>query len=155
MSHSEDSAVERALRNSRVAQAFDLPPNSLRRSVFVRSVQAFGRSAEHSRLNAATERLADVARSSFLYRWLTSEPDPDIVVIDLRETWTVGPFVTVLDRIGNWIGQYWRGATSRTLLERGADVAEQSVALKTLAAVLEPPEPPADEADRDASERNP
>ena len=38
-------------------------------------------------------------RASFLYRWLTAEPDPEVIVIDLRETWTVGPFITVLDRV--------------------------------------------------------
>jgi len=38
-------------------------------------------------------------RQSFLYRWLTAEPDSDVIVIDLRETWTVGPMISVLDRL--------------------------------------------------------
>jgi len=38
-------------------------------------------------------------RASFLYRWLTTEPDPSVVVIDLRETWTVGPVLALLDRL--------------------------------------------------------
>ena len=38
-------------------------------------------------------------RNSALYRWLTAEPDPDVIVIDLRETWTVGPFLVILDWI--------------------------------------------------------
>lgn len=36
--------------------------------------------------------------SSFGYRWLTAEPDPDVIVIDLRETRTIGPFIAALDR---------------------------------------------------------
>lgn len=36
-------------------------------------------------------------RSSWLYRWLTAEPEPDVVVIDLRETVTVRPFLAAID----------------------------------------------------------
>ncbi|QLG48930.1 hypothetical protein [Natrinema halophilum] len=36
--------------------------------------------------------------ASFGYRWLTSEPEPDVIVIDLRKTGTIGPFIDVLDR---------------------------------------------------------
>ena len=31
-------------------------------------------------------RVADAVRSSYLYRWLTAEPDPDVFVSALRET---------------------------------------------------------------------
>ena len=37
--------------------------------------------------------------SSALYGWLTAEPDPDVIVLDLRETRTVGPVLGVLDRV--------------------------------------------------------
>jgi len=37
-------------------------------------------------------------------RWLTAEPEPDVIVIDLRETVTVGPIVLVLDRIVERLG---------------------------------------------------
>jgi hypothetical protein len=42
-------------------------------------------------------RVRASVRGSYLYRWLTAEPDPDVIVIDLRETWTVGPVITMLD----------------------------------------------------------
>ncbi len=48
---------------------------------------------------AAGRRVAAWVRGSAIYRWLTAEPDPDVIVIDLRETWTVGPFLVVLDRV--------------------------------------------------------
>ena len=34
-----------------------------------------------------------VINRSWLYRWLTAEPEADVVVIDLRETRTVGPIL--------------------------------------------------------------
>lgn len=65
------------------------------------------RRERESRLTAATDR-AQVTRlstslrryvtGSVAYRWLTSEPEPDVIVIDLRETRTVGPILSVLDR---------------------------------------------------------
>lgn len=44
-----------------------------------------------------TTRMERWIRSSFGYRWLTAEPEPEVVVIDLRDTFTVGPFLTLLD----------------------------------------------------------
>lgn len=50
-----------------------------------------------SALRAVSTRGASWVRNSALYQWLTAEPDPEVIVIDLRETWTVGPFLRVLD----------------------------------------------------------
>ena len=54
----------------------------------------------------ATARLTDFLRAaqravseSALYGWLTAEPDPDVIVIDLRETRTVGPVIRIIDRV--------------------------------------------------------
>jgi hypothetical protein len=55
--------------------------------------------------------LSTWARRSFLYRWLTAEPDPDVIVIDLRETYTVGPILTLLDSILAPLGAAWRDAS--------------------------------------------
>lgn len=55
------------------------------------------RAVQSSRLGRLGRWLADAVRHSYLYRWLTAEPDPDVIVIDLRETWTVGPFIRLLD----------------------------------------------------------
>lgn len=43
------------------------------------------------------------AQGSFLYRWLTAEPEPDVIVIDLRETLTVGPWLRGLERAIAWL----------------------------------------------------
>ena len=67
-----------------------------------------------SRLAAAarsgTARIGRYVRASFLYRWLTAEPDPDVIVIDLRDTWTVGPFLAVLDRLVSGLARGFDGS---------------------------------------------
>jgi len=58
--------------------------------------------AKH-RLLSTTERSTAVVQTvvagSFIYQWLTAEPDPEVIVIDLRETWTVGPIIDSIDRL--------------------------------------------------------
>ncbi|ELZ40572.1 hypothetical protein C463_14720 [Halorubrum californiense DSM 19288] len=57
------------------------------------------RAARESSLGRLWRRAGTAIRHSFLYRWLTAEPDPEVIVIDLRETWTVGPFIRLLDAV--------------------------------------------------------
>ena len=45
----------------------------------------------------STTIVQTVLTGSFIYQWLTAEPDPEVIVIDLRETWTVGPVITIID----------------------------------------------------------
>lgn len=54
---------------------------------------------ERSQLASTARTLGRYVRHSWLYRWLTVEPEPEVIVIDLRETYTVGPFIRLLDRI--------------------------------------------------------
>ncbi|ELY39718.1 hypothetical protein [Natronorubrum tibetense] len=56
------------------------------------------RGVSQSRLTGGVRTLARFVRHSRLYRWFTTEPEPDVIVIDLRETYTVGPFIRLLDR---------------------------------------------------------
>ncbi|RAW44742.1 hypothetical protein DQW50_12900 [Halorubrum sp. 48-1-W] len=58
------------------------------------------------------DRVASAVRASWLYRWLTADPDPEVIVIDLRETWTVGPFLRVLD----WVIASLVGAMEGSIL---------------------------------------
>ena len=57
------------------------------------------RAARQSHIGRLWRRTAAAVRGSYLYRWLTAEPDPEVIVIDLRETWTVGPFIRLLDAV--------------------------------------------------------
>ena len=63
-------------------------------------LSSIGHGERATRLGAWTRR---VVTDSFVYRWLTAEPDPEVIVIDLRETVTIGPFVAILDRIAQWL----------------------------------------------------
>lgn len=70
---------------------------------------------EGSRLVAAARAVGTWARQSFLYRWLTKEPDPEVIVIDLRETYAVGPIITLLDRVGARLVPWWHASGCRRL----------------------------------------
>ncbi len=70
---------------------------------------------ENSRLVGVGRAAGDWMRHSFLYRWLTAEPDPEVVVIDLRETATVGPFIALLDRVATRLAPWWRTSGCRRL----------------------------------------
>ncbi|SFH44737.1 hypothetical protein SAMN04488066_104121 [Halorubrum aquaticum] len=58
-------------------------------------------------------------RSSAIYAWLTAEPDPEVIVIDLRETWTVGPFLKILD----WVIDFLIGAMGGSIFAKAAGAA--------------------------------
>ncbi|MFC7166915.1 hypothetical protein [Halospeciosus flavus] len=95
-----------------------------------------------------------VVQNSFLYRWLTKEPDPEVVVIDLRETYTIGPFIELLDRLVETTYPYWQTSTLRRGVDRLATLSERALETRPgqlLLAAFEPPEPPesnSDESDR-------
>ncbi|MCU4926454.1 hypothetical protein OB905_10725 [Halobacteria archaeon AArc-dxtr1] len=57
-----------------------------------------GATADGARLVAAGLAVRWWAFGSRAYRWLTREPDPEVIVIDLRETRTVGPVLSLVDR---------------------------------------------------------
>ena len=70
-------------------------------------------------MRSVGRRLGRWVRGSAIYGWLTAEPDPDVIVIDLRETWTVGPFLRVLDRVVDALGGAGANARSVRLARRG------------------------------------
>jgi len=89
--------VARELRK-RLGDAGEVAGGAFRSSAFSRATRWFGHAA----------------RESWLYRWLTAKPESDVVVIDLRETWTVGPMLTILDRFLTPLVRYGRYARTRT-----------------------------------------
>lgn len=79
-----------------------------RDSRLVAAVTALGSTFEtatrHSRLTTqAAGTLRRFVDGSWLFRWLTAEPDPDVIVIDLRETLTVGPWLVAIERCLCWL----------------------------------------------------
>ena len=87
-------------------------------------------------------RVETLVRDSYGYRWLTAEPDPSVVVIDLRETPTVGPFVRLLEQVVDPVERAWEDSRiAATVTTIGAALADSRTG-QLLAALLEPPEPP-------------
>ncbi|MDY7082243.1 MAG: hypothetical protein SXQ77_07545 [Halobacteria archaeon] len=55
-------------------------------------------SVESSKTVSELRKLEFTLEDSWLYGWLTAEPEPEVVVIDLRDTLSVAPFLELLDR---------------------------------------------------------
>ena len=53
---------------------------------------------KRSRVGAIERRVQSAVARSWLWRWLTREPAGDPIVINLRETWTVGPVLSLAHR---------------------------------------------------------
>ena len=124
--------VSRVVDGSIVGTIFD----SLDESHLVSGVDSVGSNA------------ARIVQRSFLFQWLTKEPEPEVIVIDLRKTRTVGPFIRLLDWAVARIRPYWEeSALSRGLvksIELGKQATETRVGTM-LVRLLAPPEPPEDE----------
>ena len=89
-----------------------------------------------SRVGGAVATLGDWVRASWSYRWLTAEPDPDVIVIDLRETYTVGPIIGVLDRVVDPLADAWEGSAVETTLSGIADAPVRALGIVVAVAVL-------------------
>lgn len=103
-----------------------------------------------STTRSVTGRLSRLVRVSALYRWLTAEPDPDVVVIDLRETYAVGPVISLLDWAAAPLGRLYRGSTLQRLVVgvgRTVGVLADTRIGQALGRALAPPEPPDRAAD--------
>lgn len=72
-----------------------------------------------SALRVASTRGELWVQQSALYQWLTAEPDPEVIVIDLRETLTVGPLLRVLDWLVTGLGDAATSSRVVGLAQRG------------------------------------
>ena len=115
--------------------------------------------ANTSALANAGRAVTDWLRQSFLYRWLTTEPDPDVIVIDLRETYTMGPVIALLDRFVPTVDRTWHGSLLHRVTERFRTSPKrqwitESRTIRLLKAALEPPEPPAEARPKPSDEQD-
>jgi Ca2+/Na+ antiporter len=98
------------------------------------------RAVQSSGLATLGAHIAQWTRNSFLYRWLTTEPDPEIIVIDLRETDTVGPLLALLDRLVTPLTSAWQTARTHSLTQATHETLQnhpiRTVSLVALAALL-------------------
>jgi len=93
------------------------PRETVRHAADGSSVLALHRRASRP-VTSATRWLTNAVKHSFLYRWLTRESEPEVIVIDLCETYTVGPIVAFLDRritavapAANELDRAWQAST--------------------------------------------
>ena len=101
-------------------------------------------------IRSISTRVTSLIKGSYCYRWLTKEPEPEVIVIDLRETYAVGPFIALLDRLLPHIEQAWQhsrgGAAVRSAYEQFQesvlDPLSETRGYELAATVLAPPEPP-------------
>jgi CheY-like chemotaxis protein len=103
--------------------------------------------ADASALANGTRALARWTRQSFCYRWLTKEPDPEVIVIDLRETYAFSPIIAVLDRVVPVFERTCRGSSTYRAIARLRTASKRawltdSKAVQLLRAAFEPPESP-------------
>jgi len=87
-------------------------------------------------------RVSAFVRESYCYRWLTKEPDPEVIVIDLRETYAVGPFIALLDTLIPHVGDAWNQSRLGSVVGRVFDPLAETRGYKLAVSVLTPPEPP-------------
>lgn len=116
-------------------------------------IDSLGESTLISGLEAVGDNAARIARQSFLFQWLTKEPEPEVIVIDLRETRTVGPVIGLLDWSTARVRPYWEETTLKTGMEHLVALGERAADTRVgsmLVRLLTPPEPPEDEPREDA-----
>lgn len=89
-----------------------------------------------------TTRVETIGRSSYCYRWLTDEPNPDVIVINLRETRTVGPFLGLLERAIEPVARSWDDSKLVAAAAAVRAYIGGSKAGRLFSAIFEPPEPP-------------
>ncbi|SEV81845.1 hypothetical protein [Natrinema salifodinae] len=116
------SVLDAAIERSTVVRLLDTLPDRVASAV------------EDSRLHALGDRLAGWVRASYCYRWLTAEPDPDVIVIDLRETYTVGPIVRLLEAVGTGLADGYANSRTEPVVATAA-AALRARPIRTLGAV--------------------
>lgn len=107
----------------------------------LRSVAAFLAEAfERSGIAQVVSAVRTSAEASFIYRWLMAEPDPEVVVIDLRETVALGPLLALLDRAVETFPGFVSTSSAYQAGERTIEFAEtepiQKASVLLLAAVV-------------------
>lgn len=86
----------------------------------------FDRAVARSRLAGAGRRCRAVVDDSRIVRWLTREPDPEVIVIDLAETRTLGPVLAAIDGLARGLATPWGSSRVRDGLGRAVRALERN-----------------------------
>ncbi len=102
--------------------------SAYRESILRRGIQRVKTAMQTSRLRSAGGTTETAIRNSWLFQWLTAEPDPEVIVIDLRETYTVGPIIRAIDWTVPHVERAWRNsATGRATKKTTRTIADAPV----------------------------
>lgn len=116
--------------------------NAVESSALAVAIDVARQSTTVSWLRSAAALLAETTRRSATYRWLTATPEPTRVVVDLRESATLGWVVAAAGRFTRRVRPYWTASGLRralALARRGCDRVAASRVGAALLRVLEPP----------------
>ncbi len=106
----EHSAVVHACR--RVSSSgLDRAVAGTRLATLCSASTKFRQAGKRSRVVALSRLGRTSLVSSAAYRWFTAEPEPEVIVIDLRETRTIGPVIRGLDRVVSGFERWGRTST--------------------------------------------
>jgi hypothetical protein len=120
-------------------------------SSFVRDVlNSLDKDRIVSTIQTTSTQLTHAVEKSFLYRWLTTDSEPNVIIIDLQETWTLGPVLGLLNHLMDKCRPYWRESFLETALAGVSTIIKNTGETRIgqfLSRVLLPPESasPADE----------
>lgn len=108
---------------------------SMLKDLIGRGVTGIEVSAGQSRSVDIERRVEETGRGSRLYRWLTTEPEPEVIEIDLTKTLSLGPAIRVIDRVGGVLSRPW---TFSTIHRSGESATELFLAapVKSLSLLL-------------------
>ena len=84
-----------------------------------------------------------ITEESYVQDWLTDNAEPTIIV-DLRDTYTVGPFLGPLNRTTQSIEQAWHRSRLERLVNATSEHLSRSRVGSFLKAVVKRPKPPSD-----------
>lgn len=103
---------------------------------------------DHATLYRVLQTASSWAQSASVYHWLTKEPEPEVVVIDLRNTYAVGPAIRMADLLFETLAPIYPNsaiASVTTRLQSLVSMIEDRPSIQYITAALEPPAPPSDD----------
>lgn len=122
--------------------------NLVNRLTGVRLPPPLERAIERSTVAGLEREIEHAVRVSSLYRWFTTEPDSDVIVVDLRESYTIGSIMALLGRLEGRLGPVWQSDTFwqvRAACVRVVEITARSRTARKVVILLAPPEPPEDQ----------
>lgn len=131
----EHSSIVRSIQTVRHSiHRTDWRQSSIAQGLLIRGKQVATGAVLAAVVGSLVRVLGGWTRTSFTYRWLTKDPEPEALVIDLRDTVTIGTIIERLDRISNFLQPAVnRSVLTRLVAARADEVRRRPVRMVSLA----------------------